>query len=268
MGLELARTLSTAPLDRISGTLLVAGDPGGSFHFRDGAIVEVVSPGAPGAETLLLRSGRVGDADWASVTRFCATERRPVAGELVARAWVGAAELQLICVAAALDGALAVGMGRIDGFRLERETPDGRLTALQAIEPEWLVREAERRIRALASRRRPFSPFRTRLGRTDAGTASLDTTAPGERREILLRANGRRSARDIAFLLGRSLYAVAVEVSRLLEEGLLDAVAPARPQDAPARPVRPAPPEGGLPRRLPGASGITDVLPLRPAAGL
>ncbi|MBW5481068.1 MarR family transcriptional regulator [Streptomyces bambusae] len=264
MGLELAKTLTEAPLDRISGRLLVAGDPGGSFHLRGGAIVEVASPGAPGAETLLLRSGRLSEDDWASAARRCATERH-IGAELVARELVGAAELQLICVAAALDGALAVGMGRIDGFSLERDTYDSRLTALQAIEPDWLVMEAKRRIQALVSRRRPFSPFRTRLGRTDAGSTSLDTTAAGERREILLRINGRRSTRDIAFLLGRSLYAVAVEVSRLLAEGLVEAVAPAPSMDSP---VRPAAPAGGLPRRLPGASGINDVLPLRPAAGL
>ncbi|MFK0258886.1 MarR family transcriptional regulator [Streptomyces sp. NPDC090445] len=256
--------MTEAPLGRISGTLLVAGDPGGSFHLRGGAIVEVVSPGAPGAETLLLRSGRVSEADWASAARSCPAERL-IGAELVARELVGAAELQLICTAAALDGALAVGMGRIDGFSLEQDTRDCRLAALQAIEPDWLVQEAERRIRALASRRRPFSPFRTRLGRTDAGTTSLDATAAGERREILLRVNGRRSARDIAFLLGRSLYAVAVEVSRLLGEGLVEAVVPARFKDSP---VRPATVAGNLPRRLPGASGITDILPLRPAAGL
>ncbi|MFE0703288.1 MarR family transcriptional regulator [Streptomyces sp. NPDC058872] len=256
--------MTEAPLDRTSGTLLVSGNPGGSFHFRGGAIVEVVSPGAPGPETLLLRSGRVTEADWSAATRACSTGHL-VGAELVTRELIGAAELQLICVAAALDGALAVGMGRIDGFRLDRNTHDCRLAALRAIEPDWLALEAERRIRALASRRRPFSLFRTRLGRTPTGTALLDATAAGERREILLRINGRRSARDIAFLLGRSLYAVAVEVSRLLTEGLVEAVAPARPDTPPARPVTAV---GDLPRRLPGASGINDVLPLRPAAGL
>ncbi|MFB6618069.1 MarR family transcriptional regulator [Streptomyces sp. NPDC056367] len=263
MGLELARALTEAPLDRISGTLLVAGDPGGSFHLSRGAIVEVVSPGAPGAETLLLRSGRIREADWASASES-STAGRPIGAELVARKLVGAAELQLICVAAALDGALAVGMGRIDGFNLERDAYGCRLAAPEAIEPDWLVREAERRIRALVSRRHPFSPFRTRLGRTEAGTAALDAAAAGERREILLRLNGRRSARDIAFLLGRSLYAVTVEVSRLLVEGLVEAVVPARAKDHLFGPATTA---GGLPRRLPGASGVNDILPLRPAAG-
>ncbi|MFJ5546857.1 MarR family transcriptional regulator [Streptomyces sp. NPDC093225] len=263
MGLELARALTEAPLDRISGTLQVAGDPGGSFHLSGGAIVEVVSPGAPGAETLLLRSGRLSEADWASATRS-GTAGHAIGAELIARELVGAAELQLICVAAALDGALAVGMGRIDGFSLDRDAYGCRLAAPRAIEADWLVLEAERRIRALVSRRHPFSPFRTRLCRTESGTAALDTAAAGERREVLLRLNGRRSARDIAFLLGRSLYAVAVEVSRLLMEGLVEAVVPARPGQ---HLVGPATTAGGLPRRLPGASGVNDVLPLRPAAG-
>ncbi|MCB5163552.1 hypothetical protein LG634_01640 [Streptomyces bambusae] len=266
MGQEVARTLAEAPLHRVSGTLLVAGDPGGSFHLRDGAIAEVASPGAPGAETLLLRSARISETDWAAATLSCPAER-PLGAELVERKLVGAAELQLICVAAALDGALAIGMGRIDGFTLERDTHDCRVPALRPIEPDWLVREAERRIRALAARRHPFSPFRTRLGRTDAGTAALDTAADGERREILLRVNGRRSTRDIAFLLGRSLYAVAVEVSRLLGEDLVEAVVPDA-STATDPYAGPRTPTDGLPRRLPGASGITNVLPLRPAAGL
>ncbi|MEV7773651.1 MarR family transcriptional regulator [Kitasatospora sp. NPDC086791] len=255
--------LMDVPHGRLSGTLLVSGDPGGRFHLRDGAIVEVTSPGAPGIETLLLRSGRVSESDWASVLRSGPAGRR-VGTELVARELVGSAELQLICVMAALDGALAMGMGRIDRIALDPEPPVSGFPAPEGIEPEWLGHETERRIRALSGQ--PISPFRDRLARTGAGNGLLDGGAAGERREILQRANGRRSSRDIAFLLGRGLYAVTVEASRLLNEGLLQVALSAleeaeRPAAAPAA-------EGAarLPRRRPGASGINDVLPLRPVA--
>lgn len=205
-----------------------------------------------------------------SVTRSCAADGR-VGAVLIAQDLVGSAELQLMCVMAALDGALAVGMGRIDDFTFEQDARTCRLAAPDGIEPEWLVEEAGRRIRVLGALAQYLSPFRSRLARTHAGSAWLANTATGERREILLRANGRRSVRDIAFLLGRSLYAVTVEVSRLMSEGLLETVVPADVQSLevpspPPAPVGGQPAQRQLPQRLPGASGITDVLPLRPVA--
>ncbi|MFE0601952.1 hypothetical protein ACFW2T_17405 [Streptomyces sp. NPDC058892] len=230
----------------------------------------MASPGAPGVETLLLRSGRVTEADWVSATRSCAADGR-VGALLIAQDLVGSAELQLMCVMAALDGALALGMGRIDGFTFEQDADACRLAAPDGIEPEWLVEEAGRRIRVLGALAQRLSPFRSRLARTLAGSARLADTAAGERREILLRANGRRTVRDIAFLLGRSLYAVTVEVSRLMGEGLMETVVPGGVQ-SPALPVPDPDPIGSrtaqkqLPQRRPGASGINEVLPLRPAA--
>lgn len=269
-GLDLARALTELSHDRLSGALVVSGEPGGSFHLRCGALVEVASPGAPGVETLLLRSGRVSEADWASVTQSGSADGR-VGAVLIAQELVGSAELQLMCVMAALDGALAVGMGRINDFAFDRDVHTCRLAAPDGIEPEWLVAEAGRRIRVLGALAQSLSPFRSRLARTRAGSAWLANTATGERREIMLRANGRRSVRDIAFLLGRSLYAVTVEVSRLVGEGLMETVASA---DAPSPAVPSSPPgpvgsrlaQAQLPQRLPGASGIAGVLPLRPVA--
>ncbi|MER7755767.1 MarR family transcriptional regulator [Kitasatospora sp. NPDC097643] len=272
--LDFARILAGSSHDLLSGSLLVAGDPGGSFHLRSGAIVEVTSPGAPGVDTLLLRSGRVSEADWASVVRAAAADGA-IGVELVSRELIGAAELQLICVMAALDGALAVGMGRIDGLTLDHDPGDRGLAAPEGIEPEWLLRETERRITALNSSGLSISPFHDRLTRTNAGAAWLSGCTAGERREILRRADCRRSARDIAFLLGRSLYAVTVEVSRMLNEGLIETVPalgnpPASALGSDPGPTAERPPGAAqaprLPHRLPGASGINDVLPLRPVS--
>ncbi|WP_149179500.1 hypothetical protein [Streptomyces sp. TRM49041] len=271
---ELARNLVRARHERLSGTLVVVGDPGGTFHLANGAIVAVESPGAPTVETLLLCSGRLGTAEWAAAYQAGAADGR-IGTELIDRTLVGAAELQLICHMAALDGALSVCMGRIDECLLE---PGGghHLTAPQAIEPDWLLPEVSRRIKALASLRVSLCPFKDRLTPTSAGAALLSGSTSGTRREILLRVNGRRSARDLSFLLARGLYAVTVELTRMLSEGLVavvssrTAVPVGEPAEAADRmpnasrlPHRPAD-ASGLPQRRRGMSGIHDVLPLRP----
>jgi len=274
---ELARMLIRAPGEQLSGTLLVTGDPGGSFHLVNGAVIAVESPGAPCVEALLLRSGRVGEADWAAAYRAGAADDRTGA-ELVARTLVGAAELQLMCLMAALDAAFAVGMGRIDQCTLERGSATHHLPAPQGIESNWLLQETTRRIRAFGSLRFSVSPYRDRPALTSTGAALLSGSTAGERREILLRVNGRRSSRDIAFLLGRSLYAVTVELSRMLGEGLVEvmpsgtaevgsrrALMADRPPRVTRLPLRPAG-TGELPQRERGAGGIDGILPLRPVA--
>ncbi|MFE9258740.1 hypothetical protein [Streptomyces sp. NPDC006879] len=272
---ELARKLLLARHERISGTLVVMGDPGGTFHLVNGTIVAVESPGAPTVETLLLCSGRVGKADWAAAYRAGVAGGR-TGRELIDRTLVGAAELQLVCHMAALDGALSVGMGRIDECLLVPGGGRYHLMAQQGIEPEWLFQEVSRRIKALSSLRVSLCPFKDRLAPTSNGATLLGGSTGGTRREILLRANGRRSARDICFLLGRSLYAVTVELTRMVNEDLVEVVHPgteaatgehtASAGQLPSVPRlqhRPAT-AAGLPRRQRGMSGIHEVLPLRP----
>ncbi|MBO4260794.1 MarR family transcriptional regulator, partial [Streptomyces griseorubiginosus] len=50
----LARSLAACGREGVTGELRVAGTPGGVFHLRGGLVVSVESPGAPGAEALLL----------------------------------------------------------------------------------------------------------------------------------------------------------------------------------------------------------------------
>ncbi|MEV7178836.1 MarR family transcriptional regulator [Kitasatospora sp. NPDC093679] len=283
---RLATALAGTPDGRPSGTLTVLGDPGGVFHLASGVVTAVDSPGAPDVATLLLRSGRVSTDDWEAACRAGAAADRTGA-ELVARDLLGAAELQLMCTMAALDGAFAVAAGRVDGCTLAGGPARHHLPAPQGVDPEWLLHETDRRLRALAALRPPLCPLRDRIGpgtgayrEAGGGPAGRLT---GERREILRCADGRRSARDIAFRLGRGLYAVTVEVSRLLAEGLVEVVppapGPAGPLPAPGgrpgvtaarRPPDPVPvhqPAGRLPVRRRGASGINDVLAWRSAAG-
>jgi hypothetical protein len=170
-------------------------------------------------------------------------------------------------------------VGRIDGYTLESGPAGHHLAAPQGIESDWLLHETTRRMRALGSLQYSLSPFRDRPTLTTKGAAQLGGSTTEERRETLQRANGRRSSRDVAFLLGRSLYAVTVELSRMLGEGLVEVVpactggtgarhsaAADRSRESTAFPFRsPGVPE--LPQRERGSSGINDVLPLRPVSG-
>ncbi|RAG80665.1 hypothetical protein DN069_36820, partial [Streptacidiphilus pinicola] len=163
------------------------------------------------------------------------------------------------------------------------------------VDAEQLGAETERRLAALAELPAPVRPGRDRLGlAADPGLpaggsagASRSATAGGGvpgavsrgvgavraagglRREVLALADGRRTARDVAFLLGRGVYPVTVEASRLLVDGLLriggtnraggEVRALLAPRHAaPPVPQPGAPPPAGpvrLPRRPTRASG-------------
>lgn len=82
--------LAALRTQRRSCTVLVTGTPGGSIHVRDGLVVAMETPGAPGVEGLLLRSGRIGEPEWSAV-RASDTSHEHLAAELVDRGLVGAA---------------------------------------------------------------------------------------------------------------------------------------------------------------------------------
>ncbi|WP_370144641.1 MarR family transcriptional regulator [Streptacidiphilus sp. EB129] len=245
----IVQMLARCPDRHLSGVLQVAGDPGGALHLTDGRITAVDTPGAPDAATLLLASGRIGEAEWAAAFSADAfgidTMTGPARSPLVSSALVGAAELQLVCLMAVLDGAFAVAAGRIDTCSLEGSAVAHVLPAAPGIEPERLMRETERRLRALASRQEPLCPYRDRVLPADrAGRLPVESLGD-DRREILAHVDGRRSCRDIAFLIGRGVYTVTMETSRMLSEGL----AVLRPRGAEPRDTEPpgAPPHDADP---------------------
>ncbi|HEX6854507.1 MAG TPA: hypothetical protein VF204_04355 [Streptosporangiaceae bacterium] len=67
--------------------------------------------------------------------------------------------------------------------------------------------------------RTPLSPDRD-LVVYEGSPSSGVLPGPGQR-EILALANGRRTPRDIAFALGRGVYAVTLEVDRMRRAGLV-----------------------------------------------
>ncbi|MFC0433788.1 hypothetical protein [Kutzneria buriramensis] len=170
--------------DRATAALVLAGDPGGVIHFRDGAVVAAHSPGAPGVGTL-----RVDD------------------------------EARDLARAAMSDAAFAIAVGGIAHYALD-ESADVLPPALDGVRPDRLLREAAVRLAVLAASPCPLSPYRERLVPT--GRAE-----PAEQwREIVAHATGRRTARDIAFVLGLGVHTVTVEIARMLGEDVL-AIVPA-----------------------------------------
>lgn len=266
---RLAHALIACGREGFSGELRVPGSPGGAFHLRRGLVVAADSPGSPGPEALLLRSDRIDGEQWAELVRASGGARWPVAG-LIARGYAGAAQLRVVCVMALQDAAFAIVAGRVDGCEAVLGTEPYAPVAVGEA-PARLLQEANRKLAALAALPHPVRPDRERP--RPAGIAADRPRTPLQE-ELLSHADGRRTARDLAFRTGRGVYTVTVEVARMLGEGLLECAAPTVPVRMPVAapvvrhrepPPPPPPPEPvpvpvELPRREPGASGITEAL--------
>ncbi|MER6569400.1 MarR family transcriptional regulator [Streptomyces sp. NPDC001093] len=262
----LAHALTACGRDGFTGELRVPGSPGGAFHLRDGLVVAAESPGAPGAEVLLLRSERIDGEQWAELVRGSG-ERWPTAG-LIERGYAGAAQLRVVCLMALQDAAFAVVAGRVDACeRLTGTEPHAPVAPGER--PARLLEEAVRKVAAVDALPYPVRPDRER----PLPKASPQHACTPLQRELLAHADGRRTARDLAFRTGRGVYTVTVEVARMLSEGLLECAGPLAPAPllmAPEAPVArhreqdapepEAPASAELPHRAPGASGITEVL--------
>lgn len=219
---RLQRFLERSTSRMFTGQLRVSGRPGGCLSLRQGLVVAVASPGAPGVQALLVRTGRVTDDEW---MRAGGVEGRAATGA------IGSAHLHVIRVMAAQDALFAMLAGTIDACSFE----DGPLTEEgEAEDAERLLLTAFEKLDALASLPQAILPHRERLVPVlsrSAGEAGQESGHPAltaatrdpasVRADILRYADGRRTARDIAFLCGRRLYPVTVEMSRMLGEGIL-----------------------------------------------
>ncbi|MFJ6084910.1 hypothetical protein ACIQI8_26245 [Streptomyces sp. NPDC092369] len=241
-----------------SCTVLVAGTPGGSIHVRDGLVVAMETPGAPSAEGLLLRSGRISEETWSSV-RAADTTHEHLADELVHRGLVGAGELEVISLSALFDAAFALSLATPDSWEVTDPVPT--LYRNAGVTPERLLDEVSRRVDLLAGQPGSVAALaRTRM--EPASTADLPGavgTLPARHQDVLAHADGRKTARDIAFALGRGLFAVMMDLRHLLDRGLVRPRTPsadARPstavRSAPIATTRTAPGPVSLPRRRPG----------------
>jgi hypothetical protein len=261
---------------KFSGAVRVDGQPGGIIHFVDGRISACETSGAPGLEVILLRSRRVSVADWDAAFTAAAVGGRQIADELIDRELVGVGELEALLRTTLADAMFALASGRIDGC-MDADAAESPLPLSPAVGSGWLLNEATRRRQALASFPAPVARAQDRIA---AGPASArGRLGPGQD-EILALVDGRRTARDLAFVLGRGLYETMLQVARMQaagavlvspagrETGRRAGAVPEGTEDDPTvaglprrRKDRPGPPRSGEPSRRNLAASIRMLLP-------
>jgi hypothetical protein len=214
--------LRQAHYERFTGRLAAPGAVGVEIRLADGLVTAILTPAAPGPDSVLLRSGRVNQVEWARAVDTVG-ERGRLDETLVSRSLVRGGELDVIRVAALFDAMFAVCLDAPEDWQA-RPADSGvepPLPLVPGIPPAVLLAEADRRSTKLS--RRWGSPARLAQTRpqvtakaTQAGTGAVE-----RHREILLCANGRRTPRDIAFVLGRGVYAVMVDLGQLENRGMV-----------------------------------------------
>jgi hypothetical protein len=258
----LERLLLDCAAGRRSGVLRVTGDPGGAVYLSDGKVTAISTPGAPDPEVILLRSGRVPELGW-SAAFAAAAASGAMGAELVRRGLIGAGELEAVLRLALADGMFALAAGRADDCHLEPAELSSLLPLEPGAEPGWLLAESSRRIETLAARPHPIAPDRDRVSPVPG--AWTPRTSPGDgQSEIVALANGRRTARDMGFVLGRGVYAVTLQLDRMRAAGVL-AVVSSRIPDGLAGPALDLVPGGDSSDGGPadGGAGAAPPLPRR-----
>lgn len=231
----LAGALTGRDAARATGTLHVLGNPGGRIHLRGGGVICVESPGSPGPDALLLRTGRLSESEWtASLTSGT-------------RGNIGETELHVVAMMATHDAAFTVVAGDVEDCVFTPQTLDTPVAMRGAIDPVRLLQETSRRITSLLALPCPLSPHRERVAPVPG--ADLRDLGPA-RAEIVAHATSRRTTRDIAFAVGRSVYPVTIEACRMVADGLMTVVTgtPVAASAQPPVPLRPRrPPESPPP---------------------
>ena len=256
---SLRQALKDCAADGLSGVLEVTGEPGGTIYFSGGGVIAIETPGAPSPEVILLRSHQIPEPDWAAAFAASAAGEGPLGPELVARDLIGAGELEAVLRIALADAMFVLSGGQVAKCQAEPGAADCQLPLEQPAEVGWLLAEASRRMRVLASLPGLVEHDRDRMAAAP-GVVQPGVVLGEGRDEILALANGRRTPRDMAFALGRGVYATTLQMVHMYGAGLLmttshRAVTPAERAQA-SRPAAvpgngPEPP-AALPRRRKG----------------
>ena len=251
---KLADALRGYAAARFSGVLRVEGKPGGTIYLTDGRISACETSGAPSLEVILLRSRTVAESDWDAAFTAAAVGERQMTDELVERALLGAGELEALLRVALADALFALVSGQVDGWT-EGPPAECPLPLSPAARSGWLLAEAARRAQALASFAAPVISAQDRIAAAP-GTARSGRLLGQGQDEILALADGRRTARDLAFALGRGLYETMLQLARMRAQDVVVITSPGKEPSPARRPAGAAPDtedDGltvtGLPRR-------------------
>jgi hypothetical protein len=251
---KLADALRRYAAAKFSGVLRVDGQPGGTIYLTDGRISACETSGAPSLEVILLRSRTVAESDWDAAFTAAAVGERQLTDELVERALLGAGELEALLRVALADAMFALLRGQVDGWT-EGPPAECPLPLSPAARSGWLLAEAARRGQALASFPAPVISAQDRVAAAPGIARSGRPLGRGQD-EILALADGRRTARDLAFALGRGLYETMLQLARMRAGDVVVITSAGKEPSSARRPAGPAPDSEedgltvtGLPRR-------------------
>jgi hypothetical protein len=210
---KLAAVLRECAAARFTGVLRVDGQPGGTIHLADGMISACETSGAPGLEVVLLRSRRISVADWDAAFTAAAVSDREMTAELIDRELLGAGEAEALLRTTLADAMFALVSGEVDGWA-EASAADCLLPLTPPARGGWLLNEAARRAQVLASFGESAVSARDRVAAAPGTAQATRVLGPGQD-ELLALADGRRTARDLAFARGRGLYETMLQLTRM-----------------------------------------------------
>ncbi|GAA0227603.1 hypothetical protein [Cryptosporangium japonicum] len=260
---SVTEALDESTANRVTGALHVDGRISGSIYLIDGEVYYVHTPVAPGVDCLLQASGTVPAAAFQSAWTTGAAAGQ-VGDVLIKSGALSRGEAELCTAAAITDGAYAL---------LTAVPVDTGPVRFAAGEGHWWG--PVRRIGAAALdvqiRKRMRLLERTPPGNVDdqpvvaAGRLGRHHVVLTDLQwELIVHANGRRTPRELARLLGRSAFSAILESRRLITAGLIQvarpeqASQPAAPVPAapvPAAPVPAAPVPAARPASVPAVGG-------------
>lgn len=231
-----------------TGALHVSGEPGGVVYLSAGEVSYIDTPVAPGVDVLAVRSGRVCDHDWFAA--FDAGQAGHEVGEvLVGRGLLGRRELEVFTLSAMFDAALCVLPMTAGTYRF---APDDRhwLGIVRPVGIDMLAREVARR-QAMLDRLDGPVLTQTATVRPVRRLQGGRVTVTARQWAVLMHANGQRTIRDLAWMLGRGVFGVTVEIHRLITRGMLEVAGSATGDIQTASPGEAL---AALPQRRPGNS--------------
>ncbi|WP_327321214.1 hypothetical protein OG735_00915 [Streptomyces sp. NBC_01210] len=210
--------------NRLSGAFTVSGQPGGILHLRHGLVTAIDTPAAPPPLNILRTSRR------RHIQRGVHTPHDLGLTTAASKYEVSPAELETVCLASLYDSAFAMALSSLDGWWPQNPAEDPgtqHLMPLRAgVEPRTLVDETDARIAHIAQRWcSPTDLARMQVQPSSRAEATAARLTPRQR-EIIIAANGRRTPRDLAFIIGRGVYSVMVDLDRMRERGLIVCVSP------------------------------------------
>ncbi|MFD0636014.1 hypothetical protein ACFQ9X_35025 [Catenulispora yoronensis] len=183
-----------------TGAVEVSGTPSGTIHLRRGMVIAVDTPNAPSVETLLIRSGRIDEAAWATaLTRRAATQSTDTDNEdtsdlnavLIDLGLIGQGELEAVCIAAVYDAAFAMALQPAEGWTVHKAAVPPALVTCPGESPRTLADETTRRISTLSEN---WGSLAELAGARCRPAARIDPGLLTSRQQaVLLAANGRRT---------------------------------------------------------------------------